>query len=81
LVQVRSRHCFVEDTSTSGDEREVLHRVSLECVDDDAIGERPVPAARALSMARVSLRIADDVGLGDYRGGEMSCARAVTWLR
>jgi hypothetical protein len=129
LVQVRSRHYFVEDISTSGDEREVIHRVSLECVDDDAIGERLevlwerevhtevfdtsrlpspdawdaasrfdaflhainwstgsmveapelqapfhgsidiedyqlVPVARALAMVRVSLLIADDVGLG-----------------
>ncbi|MEN6547564.1 MAG: DISARM system SNF2-like helicase DrmD [Armatimonadia bacterium] len=129
LVQVRNRHYFVEDTHSSGSEREVLHRVSLECVDDDAIGERLevlwerevhaeifdtsrlpspdawdtasrfdafrhainwstgsmveapelrapfhgaidiedyqlVPVARALAMARVSLLIADDVGLG-----------------
>lgn len=129
LVQVRNRHYLVEDVSSAADERDVVHRVSLECLDDDAIGERLellwereinaevfdtsrlptpdnwdtarrfaafchalswsttsmveapelqapfhgaieiedyqlVPVARALSMARVSLLIADDVGLG-----------------
>lgn len=129
LVRVRNRHYFVEDISRSADDRETISRVSLECVDDDAIGERLdvlwerelhtevfdtsrlpapdnwdtagrfdafrhainwstssmveapelqapfhgaidiedyqlVPVARALAMARVSLLIADDVGLG-----------------
>ncbi|MBP8953925.1 MAG: DISARM system SNF2-like helicase DrmD [Armatimonadetes bacterium] len=129
LVRLRNRHYLIQDVSEHSDDRAVLRRVSLECLDDDATGEpievlwerevnaeildtsalpspqgwdsagrfgafrhainwstnsmieapelqapfhgaieiedyQLVPVAKALTMARVSLLIADDVGLG-----------------
>jgi len=129
LVQVRNRHFVVLDVAEHSDNGKAMHKVTLECLDDDALGDeteviwqreiapevfsisrlpRPeewdalgrfaaytsalrwssnslvegppltapffgaveiepyqlVPVVRALTMNRVSLLLADDVGLG-----------------
>ncbi|MFW9844343.1 MAG: DISARM system SNF2-like helicase DrmD, partial [Candidatus Thorarchaeota archaeon] len=41
FVVVRNRHCVVEDVSPSGhNSDEIVHRVTLECLDDDRFGDK-----------------------------------------
>jgi superfamily II DNA or RNA helicase len=40
LVQVRHRFFLVEDVAQHTDERSAMHLVALECLDDDALGNR-----------------------------------------
>lgn len=41
FVIVRNRHCVVEDVVPSGHlSDEVVHRVTLECLDDDRFGDK-----------------------------------------